>query len=126
NATSGSSQPRQRMLPSSHSGALSIGAGSANDSTSAMVALGSSSRAPSTWISTPRMSGLASVFIFASSRVPVVRHPLRELRRRPGLGSARDRRAGSRIVETFLGRLAGDQGAGGSELHHLVHLGGVS
>src|SRR5690606_40492848 len=100
----------------------SIGAGSANESTSAMVALGSSRRAPVTWISTPRMSGLASVFMLASSLVPAVGDAPGELHGRAGVRAARDHRAGGRVVEAFLGRLPGHQGPGDRQFHDLVLL----
>src|SRR5690606_4369471 len=113
NATSGSCQPRQRIRPSSHSGASAIGSGSANDSTSAIVALGSNRRAPAIWISTPRITAWAVMFMASCSQTqgkPARGEALGEVGRRHRLPARGDQRRRGGAVETVFQRLAGDQG----------------
>src|SRR5690606_2440145 len=129
NATRGSCQPRQRMRPSSHSGASAIGSGSANDSTSAMVALGNNNRAPAIWISTPRISAWAVMFMASCSQTqgkPARGQALGEVGGRHGLSARGDQRRRGGAVETVFQRLSGDEGALARRRHDLRDHGRVA
>src|SRR5690606_41465744 len=108
------------MRPSNQSGASATGSGSANDSTSAIVAFGSSRRAPAIWINTPRISAWVVMFMASCSQTqgkPARRQALGEIGRRRGFAARRDQRCGGGAVEAVFECLTGDEGPLGGSRH---------